>query len=312
MNPELNEKIAAAQQGIARMQKIDKMLNQLASDKEERSKREAELKDILDKESKDLDKLNDKSITSLIYSMLGKLDEKTDKEQQEVIAAKLKYDQAVKDVQEIEGKISALITERAQYANCQNDFEKLYDIKKEELIRESGESANRLIQLTQEINNTKNNITEIEEAKSAGNKAFDNINRVLKSLNSAEGWRLCDIADGDLISDLAKHSSLDKANEDIKNIQTLLRNFRTELIDIKISTEVHTDISEFTRFTDIFLDGLFSNFFVQDRIHRAQDRIVQIKYKVYLILEKLENMLVQEKSHIESLENEIKKTVLKA
>ena len=45
----------------------------------------------------------------------------------------------------------------------------------------------------------------------------------LKNLNSAEGWGTWDLLGGGLISDLAKHSHIDDAKNDVANAQNLLR-----------------------------------------------------------------------------------------
>jgi len=86
----INEKLEQAQQGVARLIKIDSMIQQLKLEQSKLESKAAELKDILNKENYDVEKIENKSIASIFYSMLGKLEEQVDKERREALAAKLK------------------------------------------------------------------------------------------------------------------------------------------------------------------------------------------------------------------------------
>ena len=66
--------------------------------------------------------------------MLGKLEEQVDKERREALAAKLKYSQAVKDLEDVKYQIAKLSSERLNYVNCQQEYDLLYAEKKEQLM----------------------------------------------------------------------------------------------------------------------------------------------------------------------------------
>ena len=69
MNLEINEKLEQAQQGVARLLKIDSMIQQLKLEQSKLESKTAELKDILNKENYDVEKIENKSIASVFYSM---------------------------------------------------------------------------------------------------------------------------------------------------------------------------------------------------------------------------------------------------
>jgi hypothetical protein len=93
MFTELNEKLLKAQEGISRLQKINAILNDLESEKSRLEQKSHELQSILNKENEDVKKIENQSIASFFYSVLGSLPERIDKERKEALAAKLKYDQ---------------------------------------------------------------------------------------------------------------------------------------------------------------------------------------------------------------------------
>ena len=129
---EINSKLAEAQQGILRLEKINSMLEDLDNQKESFTKKISELKEILKKEDFDVDKLEGKSMAHILHLFLGNLDAHLEKEQKEAIAARIKYDQAVRDLENIYDQISKLNSEMIQYESCESDYRELYEKKKVE------------------------------------------------------------------------------------------------------------------------------------------------------------------------------------
>jgi|GEM_PF-2239592 len=192
----INEKLEQAQQGVARLIKIDSMIQQLKLEQSKLESKAAELKDILNKENYDVEKIENKSIASVFYSMLGKLEEQVDKERREALAANLKYSQAVKDLEDVKYQITKLSSERLNYVNCQQEYDLLYAEKKEQLMKEPGESAQKILELTGKLNFERINLKEIKEAIIAGRKVLDSLDSTLESLGHAEGWGIWDILGG--------------------------------------------------------------------------------------------------------------------
>lgn len=309
---EINEKIEQAQRGIARLHKIDSMLKQLELEQESLRRKESELEVILEKENDDIEKLEHKSIASLFYSILGRLDEHVEKERSEALAAKLRYEQAVRDLEDVKNQISKLSSERLEYMECQKEYDLLYGQKREQLMRENGETAQRILELTDKFNLTKITLKEIKEAISAGNEVLDSLNIVLGSLDSAEGWGTWDLFGGGILSDLAKHSHIDDAKAETENSQRLLRQFKTELTDIRISSDIVIETDGFAKFADFFFDGLIADWFMQSKINESQTSVERVMSQVLSVVGKLEHMKAQEIANIERLETEISELIVKA
>lgn len=312
MYSEINKKMEVLLQGIARLQKIDGMTSQLRKELSALQEKENELKAILEKENHDLTRLENRSIASVFYSIVGSLEKHIEKEQREALAAKLKYDKALKDIEDVEYRLSKLSSERREYANYQAEYDRLFEQKKSMLMSENVEAAQRILTLTKQIDSLKIRVNETREAVSAGNAVIDSLDSVLRSLDSAEGWGTWDIFGGGLISDIEKHANIDEAKIKIENTQMLLRNFNTELADVKISSNIDIRIDGFSKFADFFFDGLFADLNMQSMIGESQSSVLSVKGEVYGVIDKLENMEASDAKIIEELTAELSTIVTRS
>lgn len=114
---------------------------------------------------------------------------------------------------------------------------------------------------------------------------------VLSKLDDAEGWGTWDILGGGLLSDLAKHSSLDEAQGLVETLQVQLRRFKTELADVTVHADLHVSIEGFLRFADYFFDGLFADWAVLDKIEESQNEVKKTVTQIEKVLNKLSKML---------------------
>lgn len=311
MYSEINKKIEQNQQGIARLHKINLMIKQLEQEKERLEFKESDLKIILGKENHDVDKIKNMSITFIFYSIIGKLDERLDKEEQEVIAAKLKYKQAVKALDDVKYQISQLLSELLQYENCQKEYERLFAEKKKEILKQCGETAKIILNLTTKMNKSKIKLKEINEAAVVGQQVLDSLKCVLDSLESAGDWGTWDILGGGLISDLAKHFNFDDAEVEFDNTQKLLSRFKVELTDIEITGDITIAADGFLKFADIFFDGIIMDWLMQSKINETMESVLGVERQVIIVVNKLHQMKDQEESNIEKLESELNALIAK-
>jgi len=312
MYTEINRQLEEAQQGVRRLHKIDSMLKNLQGEQLSLERKVSELKDILDKEDFDVKKLEGNSLAGIFYSILGRLEEHVEKEQREALAAKLKYDQAARDLEDVKHEISKLYTERANFVDCERKYESLYAMKRDMLIKSDPEKAQNLLNLTEQLNNSKNTLKEIKEAISAGRNVISSLENAMSSLDSAGGWGVWDMLGGGLISDLAKHSHIDNAKYEAEQAQKLLRRFRSELADIRISDNIHIETGGFAKFADFFFDGLIADWFMQSKIQNSHESVSRVRSQVQSVLNKLSSLESQESSRIRKVEAEIKELIAKA
>lgn len=290
---------------MERKSKLEAMIQTLRRELDELAEKERNLKAILARETNDVARLERISASSIIFSLLGKKEEKLDKERQEAYAAKLKYDVAVLQRADCQSRIDALTREKNDIAGVKNEYNNTFEeIKK--LLHNDLQYAERLVDLERRLGETKSQLREIDEALSAGNACMNQIEHINDSLSSAEGWGRWDLWGGGLITDMEKHSHLDKAQAGAERLQMLLSRFRSELADVSISTEleqIHVD--GFMRFADYFFDGLIADWTVLSHIHDAQDSVWQVKSQVWDARSRLESLRSTCERERVSLEKEL-------
>ena len=310
MYSEINDQMKKSQEGISRLHKIESMLKQLESNREIFEGKVSEQKAIMEKEKFDADKLENTSIVTVFYSILGSLDERAKKERGEALAAKLKYDQTVKELEYVEEQIQELNSEKATYTGCEKEYARLFEVKKDMLVKENGDTAAKILDLTEGLNISGAKLKELREAIAAGNSAITSLESVRDSLESAEGWGEWDLFGGGLITDLVKHSRIDDANAEVRITQRLLGQFKTELADINLSADmIAIDTGSFLCFADFFFDGLIADWMMQTKINESLESVSIVENQVKNTLEGLSYLEIQENDNVKRLEAEISELV---
>lgn len=258
----------------------------------------------LDEEA-DVERLEGHSLTVFFYRVIGKMDEKLDKEREEAYAASVKYDVAVRELYAVEEDIKGYEIELRKLRGCEQQYEQALKEKLEAIKSLGNQDAEEILRAEDRISYLVGQIKEMQEALGAGQAALETADRILSSLNSAEGWGTWDLLGGGLLSDMIKHSHLDKAQQQVEHLQVQLRRFKTELTDVRISADLQVGIDGFLFFADYFFDGLFADWAVLDKINQSQAQVQNTQSQIQHVISRLTAMLG---AADESLENE--KTVL--
>lgn len=302
MFEEINKELEQLLQGVNRYNKIKAMIASLNTQVEEQEKKLQIYKNELEKENIDVEKLNKINITSLFYSILGSKDKQMEKERQELLAAQLKYEDINRQIEDTKYQISKLEAEKSELEYCEKEYKELYDKKYQILKNQTGSYADKISEIEKNILVMKSNMNEIEEAINAGQLVIDELNNTRKSLDSAEGWGTWDLLGGGLLSDIAKHSHIDEARESASEVQSLLNNFRTELTDVKVTSEININIEGFVKFADFFFDGLIADWVVQSHIRDSIESIENVRIEVNTVINKLQEMKSNDKDKLNKLE----------
>ena len=272
------------QEKVARKKKIEVTLEDLYKQKRELHSKVVDLENIKIKEQKDVDKIENGNILVFFYQMIGKKEEKLDKEKQEAFAATAKYNLAVRELEYIKDSIRMNEDELDGLAECEATYEKALEAKKSSLKSSMHIKAKELLALEEEICAIRNQKKELEEAKDAGLQAKQQVNRVLETLKEAEDLGIWDTWGGGMLVDMAKHNALDDAQYKVEELQQILRDFKTELADVTIDADFKVNLDDFTRFGDWFFDNIFTDYNVLEQIRQSED-------KMYAVLEQIEGIL---------------------
>ena len=262
------------------------------------------------KEQIDVERLEKISLTNIFYMIVGKKEGMLHKEKMDAYAAEIKYDSAVQELDLIKEDIRRMEAQLREISRYEQQYEILLKEKEAKIKEFDADSADKILQLEERIIIQKNQKKEIGEAISAGSRALSYTESVISSLDSAESWGTWDLFGGGLISDIAKHSHLDDAQNKVQNLQSELRRFKTELADVTIDADVQVNIDGFLRFADYFFDGLFADWTVLDKISQSKSSIHNTRYQIETVISKLRNIEVSADQSIKKLETEKESVIL--
>lgn len=309
MFEEINNRLLKLREALKRKKKLELMLNQSKKELDTQKIKKNELNRILSKEEKDVKKLESLSITGLFYSVLGSKGEQLDKERQEYLAAKLKYDECCNSIKDIEAEIRMYTEELTKYIGLEEEYAILLKEKQELMLGKNDERSQRLMTNLNKVTDLEWDIKEAKEAISAGNNLQSALSQLIRSLESAQGWGTWDMLGGGLLATAAKHSKIDEAKEQVYNVQRLIRAFKKELSDVKMSTDIDINIGSFETFADYFFDGLISDWIVQSKINNSLDRIRSIDRDIGSVLNVLEKDLNKLYNELTSTQEYIKRLI---
>ena len=286
-----DEKLKALQEKISRSRQLTSMLKELRGQRDTIAARVRELEAIKVDEQADVDRLEGRSLASFFYNVIGKMDERLNKEREEAYAARVKYDAAARELEAIDGDIQRCESELSGLRGCEREYEATLREKANAVKSAGGARAEEILKLEERHTYLESQKKELREAISAGNSARSTAESVLSSLDSAEGWGTWDLLGGGLLADMAKHSHLDEAQGAIERLQSQLRRFKTELADVTIHADMQVNVDGFLRFADYFFDGLFADWAVMDKISQSQSQVQSTKNQIDSVLSRLNSMM---------------------
>lgn len=280
------------QEEILEKERLDAQLTELLVQQEKLKKRTAELKHQKLEEQEDVDRLKGRSFAAFFYRISGQMEDRLTKEEEEAYAAALKYDTAAVELKSVEQDIDSCRRRLAELRWCGNRYQRALDAKKEAIRRSGRPEVSDLIQLEEQRTALESQQKEVEEAIRAGVRACDISQQLLGELESAKNWGTWDMIGGGLLTDMAKYEKLNHAQELAQELQNALRNFRTELADVKeeMSGDIQLNIGDFLHFADFFFDDIFSDWMVLDKISSSKERAEKTYDQIQKVLGRLRNL----------------------
>jgi DNA repair exonuclease SbcCD ATPase subunit len=309
---EINERLAFLRTGIREREKLNVDLTKAVGQKNiiEESKRN--LYEQLKKEKSDVEKLERISPGNFLHTILGKKEEKLEKEKEELISAKISYDSATAELESLIREIERIKVRISDIGDVNGEYARLIKEKENILMEKYGGIRDKLNTIAEKESRLISDSKEISEAIQAGTELASSLDRVQESLRSAGNWGTWDIFGGGMIATMAKHSKIDDAQNEINNVQLLLKEFHRELKDMGGEIDLSIEIGSFLTFADYLFDGLFVDLAVQSKIGDAQEKAEKAKYKVGIVLENLKVKLNENHEELKGLRNQRMKIIEEA
>ena len=139
------------QRRAARRTQVQAQLRELETQRSALEARIEELAVVLHDERADVERLEAGGLTAFFYSLLGKGEEKLDKERREAAAAALKYESAARELAEAEDDIARLRAELGELEGAHEEYERALQARAEELRLSGGQAGRELLRIESEI-----------------------------------------------------------------------------------------------------------------------------------------------------------------
>jgi len=302
---EIKEKLRLRKKLLADIERTQNMLA-------EKNAKLRGLGTILDKEDSDVKKLEGLSLSGLFHLILGDKQTQLNKERQEYLSAKLKYDECQYSITALASEIENYKIRIASIGDLDGKYKTIIEKKQQLISQSSDENSSKLIELSEEIIDLKSDMKELSEAIRAGKKAVEGLDQVADSLRSAKNWGTFDMLGGGIISTAVKHSRINSARESIHLVQQQLRVFQRELADVGTENNgMQIDIGSFATFADYIFDGLIVDWIVQSKINKSLETAIRISERIRFLLMQLQNSYQETQTRYNNLEQEKRKLIEK-
>ena len=282
---EMENKLAALPALEQRMKKLRERINSA----------EDEVRSLLHKfesESLDVENIKKDSFSNTILKLIGKYEGKVNKETQEMISAKMEYDRAVERVKTINVECIELGNQISELHKEKQTFDAEL-INREEMIKSNITDQKYItyIEIKREQEFLLQQLVEIDEAIRAANRVIGTADNAIQHLESADSWATYDIwGGGGIISHMAKYDHIDDAQAAFNRLNSQVKDFQKELLDININTNYsQLGIDSTTRAIDFWFDNIFTDFSVRDKIRDDMESVRNLRNRVTKSINMLKN-----------------------
>lgn len=309
MFEDLNKELSEVKEKIRENQRLSLRLKELKKELENERKKQIDLKHVLDKEYKDVKKLESLSIGGLIYTLIGQKEEKIEKEKEEYILAKVRYDEESTVVSSLEIDIKQIEDRLKSFEGLEERYDSIIKKKEENILINQPENRIKLKKIEEKILDCKADIKELKEAIYAGYSLLEVIRKLVNSLESAANWGTLDMIGGGMLSTAIKHSHIDEAKSHSYEVKEYMKRFQRELKDVDRELNLDVSIGSFATFADYFFDGFFVDWYVQSSIREALNNAVSLTRSVESIVNRLGEEKVNSEEKITQLKIEYKRII---
>lgn len=266
--------------------RLEKLLHRTQNELTQEQNKLIRLKNELQKEFEDVKRLEEGGLTNLFHELLGTKEKKLDKERQEYLATKLKYENCQKQIENLKEEIERLSRELQQCGNPEKDYKALLSAKEQQL---KAANDGTLQKYEEQLGHYFSQKKEVKEAIDAGKMAMKGLKLALSSLRKAQNWGTFDMVGGGLLATAVKHSKMDDAKALIHDVQYWLRKFNRELKDVQVNQveSMDLELDGLTTFADYFFDNLIMDWVVQSKINHSYDGCVDVLNQVSRIVNQL-------------------------
>ncbi|SCL56000.1 hypothetical protein GA0070604_3321 [Micromonospora eburnea] len=271
----MRRRLAEAAERVREHETVGGQVELLRRSVEEAERQLDGLRHAYEREQQDVERLEGRSLTRVVASLRGTRDDDLTRERAEAELAARREADARARLAGLRRDHRAAQARHAELAGAPAAYAALLD-ERERLLRAGRDRrADRLAALAAEQDWLTARARRVEEAARAAAAARTALAAVRDRLARADGWSTYDtFFGGGLVGSVMKHDRMDDAAAAARVADRWLAVLRTELAGLPggwVAPEL--EVGELTRFTDIFLDNIFTDLAVRGRIRRAREAV---------------------------------------
>lgn len=287
----MRDELSLLQAQLVYKKRLEAMLKELRQQQEPLAKKVRELEAQMISERKDVEILEGRSLSAFFYFLTGKKEEKISEERKEYYAARVKYEAARRELDAIEMDIEVTEEDLSDLADCEARYTRAIEEKRQAIEEADNLHSWEFIEKEQAFNTLKCREKDLEEAIAAGTNVLRIASDVMNSLRNVENLGYLDRLGHNPLTDIAKHETLDEAQQNVEALQVELQKFNKELSDIPCRESLQGSIDRMLKFSDDFFENLFMDTSVPQRLRQSYAQVEQTLDPTLGILRQLQSRL---------------------
>ncbi|MEU4361528.1 hypothetical protein [Promicromonospora sp. NPDC023987] len=233
----------------------------------------AQATEVLAGEAADVQKLEDFSPTLIWATMRGNRDERLETERAEHRAAEYRVAAAQAAVRSAERERSAVRAALDGLGDVAERRAAALAAKEAWVVAAGADGAAELGRLATEVGAARVELAELREVVGAAEGASSALSGAGRHLDSAGNWATYDTFGGGFLADMIKRQKMDQAVDLMRTADESLRVLSRELGDLGRDGVGGIEIGDLVGAFDVWLDDIFSDWTVMNRISEARDRV---------------------------------------
>lgn len=266
-------------------------------------------------EQKDVDRLEKGGITSFFYSVIGKKEERLEKERAEAVDAMRQYEDAFLELEGVNRSIELKETELATLDGYEEKFDKMLQGKRRLLDNSASEAEREILKVEKELAFAREQGALLEEAVKLGERILDYVKQIQETLGEAEKVAIAQSASG-MSTGIRKSELLSQAQKQVAMLQPLLKEFGQKVERALNGTHIQDNLNVVYEFGN----GIYTSYVVGstmgvvdiERIRTAKGNVMLLKERIQDVLPLLAVEKESSTGKIVFLEEQLEKLIIEA
>ena len=224
----------------------------------------------LNKELRDIEKLERLSTKAIFYKVLGSKEKQLEKERQEYLELSLKEEDLSNSIDLLEYELNILEAKISSRTELNIRLKKLKNEREEEIIKTDPALRMELLALSNNLEETYRFKIEVQEALEAGQLCHNLMQQIVSLLGRVKNWGQWPTHQANQHGRRRmRRDAIDRARNLAYQVKHHLNIFQNELKDIGKEITFRINPQELTEFSDFFFGNLITDWIMQQQLTRA-------------------------------------------